>query len=306
MQPIRTASSITFQLRTPPSPFPATLGEISHILLQAVLQTDRPKGGDIAQENGTSSPPLYPPRAPLSKGGRNMEAKEEEQIQREVRGEGKSEAQNAQDLYGKEGKSSGSMEEECPETGGNAERGDGKEEEKEETEEEREKRREQRADVDRHMAKLYITVLQAKHQERSRGGGGEFSRVPTSEGGEEEEESGFLSGFASLGIGELPMCNPSAVPGDFESVRDVFKKAKVRRQGMAIFLFAVFLGGAGVARQGSERAASSCRCVGGGSICVLTGYGRALMVLLPVARAWPFATHPIPFLMELKLSGRTE
>lgn len=147
-----------------------------------------------------------------------------------------------QDLDGKEDKSASSAEEEkqkeSPETGGMAERGDGKEEENEETEEEREKRIEQRADVDRHMAKLYITVLQVKHQEQSRGGGGEFSRVPTGES--EEEEGGFLSGFASLGIGELPMCDPSAVPGDFESVRDVFKKAKVRREVMAISLFAVF------------------------------------------------------------------
>ncbi|CAN0443235.1 unnamed protein product, partial [Ectocarpus sp. 12 AP-2014] len=101
-----------------------------------------------------------------------------------------------------------------------------KREEEEETEEERERRREQRADVDRHMAKLYITVLQAKHLELGRGGGagGEFCKVRTRE--EEEEEEGLVAGFASLGIGELPMCDPAGVPGDFESVRDVFKKAK--------------------------------------------------------------------------------
>lgn len=34
--------------------------------------------------------------------------------------------------------------------------------------------------------------------------------------------------FASLGVGELPMCDPSTIRGDFESIRDVFKKAKVR------------------------------------------------------------------------------
>lgn len=103
-----------------------------------------------------------------------------------------------------------------------------KREEEEGTEEERERRREQRADVDRHMAKLYITVLQAKHLELGRGGGagGEFCKVRTRE--EEEEEEGLVAGFASLGIGELPMCDPAGVPGDFESVRDVFKRAKVR------------------------------------------------------------------------------
>ncbi|CBJ28687.1 conserved unknown protein [Ectocarpus siliculosus] len=101
-----------------------------------------------------------------------------------------------------------------------------KREEEEGTEEERERRREQRADVDRHMAKLYITVLQAKHLELGRGGGagGEFCKVRTRE--EEEEEEGLVAGFASLGIGELPMCDPAGVPGDFESVRDVFKRAK--------------------------------------------------------------------------------
>ncbi|CAB1113679.1 unnamed protein product [Ectocarpus sp. CCAP 1310/34] len=101
-----------------------------------------------------------------------------------------------------------------------------KREEEEETEEERERRREQRADVDRHMAKLYITVLQAKHLELGRGvgAGGAFCKVRTRE--DEEEEEGLVAGFASLGIGELPMCDPADVPGDFESVRDVFKKAK--------------------------------------------------------------------------------
>ncbi|CAM9942424.1 unnamed protein product, partial [Ectocarpus sp. 4 AP-2014] len=101
-----------------------------------------------------------------------------------------------------------------------------REDEEEEPEEERERRREQRADVDRHMAKLYITVLQAKHLEQGRGGGagGEFCKVRTRE--EEEEEEGLVAGFASLGIEELPMCDPAGVLGDFESVRDVFKKAK--------------------------------------------------------------------------------
>lgn len=113
-----------------------------------------------------------------------------------------------------------------------ANEGKREEEEEEETEEERERRREQRADVDRHMAKLYITVLQAKHLEQGRGGGagGEFCKVRTQE--EEEEDKGLEKGFASLGIGELPMCDPEVVPGDFESVRDVFKRAKVRPHHM--------------------------------------------------------------------------
>ena len=112
------------------------------------------------------------------------------------------------------------------------------EETEQETEEERERRREQRADVDRHMAKLYITVLQAKHQELSRGGGGEFSRVPRDE--DEEEGGGFGSGFARLGVGELPMCDPATVPLDFESARDVFKRAKVRYDVTARLFFFVF------------------------------------------------------------------
>lgn len=105
-------------------------------------------------------------------------------------------------------------------------------EKKDEEEEEGEERREQRADVHRHMAKLYINVLQTKHQEhikreedgpfhpekKGRGLGG-------AGGGGRGEEDGLK--FGSLEIGDLPLCDPDEVGDDFESVRDVFKRAKV-------------------------------------------------------------------------------
>lgn len=134
---------------------------------------------------------------------------------------------------------------EVEEAGAVAEKKQGEEEKKEKGEkggggeeetEESETRREQRADVDRHMAKLYITVLQEKHQELSRGGG-EFSRVPRENEDLQEEEDGFGAGFARLGVGELPMCDPITVPLDFESIRDVFKRAKVGHGGGLFFLF---------------------------------------------------------------------
>lgn len=133
----------------------------------------------------------------------------------------------------------------CDRTEGAEEDKIGGQEEEEETEEEREQRREQRADVNRHMAKLYITVLQAKYQEQSRQGGGEFSRVRRHEDGREDDSKLGL-GFASLDIGELPMCDPSTVPADFESVRDVFKKAKVGNSSMPLVWFRSCVHGLGV------------------------------------------------------------
>lgn len=94
-----------------------------------------------------------------------------------------------------------------------------------------EQRREQRADVHRHMAKLYLTVMQTKHEERSLVAAGidpdaESGGSRPTGGKETGEEARGLS-FASLALGDLPNCDPSLVPRDFESVRDVFKRAKV-------------------------------------------------------------------------------
>ncbi|CAM9495753.1 unnamed protein product [Scytosiphon promiscuus] len=193
-------------------------------------------------------PPPPPPPSPSPGGkqdgaemGSSEDAGEKAQEQKtegdEAKGEGGSKAQHQQS----DGKTAAKEEDEKEDDdgGGRKEKGEdaneGAEEkghdEEVETQEEKEQRVEQRADVNRHMAKLYITVLQAKYQERGRQGGGEFSRVRSQEAGEEENEGqkddlGSGLGFASLGIGELPMCDPSDVPSDFESVRNVFKKAK--------------------------------------------------------------------------------
>jgi len=278
----------------------------------------------VVGADGSSSPPLSPPRAPLSEGGQNEGAKEkkgeqkeqEEQINSGVRQEGKDETKNAKYRDGKEGQSGLSAEEReqkgHPKNEGRSdeeEKSEGKEGKEEETEEEREKRTEQRADVDRHMAKLYIMVLQAKHQERSRSGGGEFSRVPTGDT-DDEKEDGFLSGFASLGIGELPMCDPSAVPGDFESVRDVFKKAKVGRAWQFLVLLSVRgWGVCGTAGKGALP--HHCRCFGGGDICFFChiglATGRALFFRSPWVLLGHWPAYPIPFLTNFKLSvGRSK
>lgn len=95
-----------------------------------------------------------------------------------------------------------------------------------------ERRREQLADVHRHMAKLYITVLQVKHNQKAMGDDVEdgASALRSGEDGNESEvvREGAQGGFEGLvGLGELPLCDPFAVRGDFESVREVFKKAKV-------------------------------------------------------------------------------
>ncbi|CAM9425840.1 unnamed protein product [Pylaiella littoralis] len=183
--------------------------------------------------NGNSPPSICPPRPPLPKA---------EEKGREAEGKAK---QGAEQQEKEEQEEDGKGEEGAPESGNNAEEkrennnehrsGDdddaGEETETEtetETEEDRERRREQRADVDRHMAKLYISVLQVKHQEQSRGGGGgTFSKTQGRNIKDAEGHDALgLGGFASLGIGELPLCDPAVVPDDFESVRDVFKKAK--------------------------------------------------------------------------------
>ena len=125
--------------------------------------------------------------------------------------------------------------------------GGAKEAGQEEQEEEGEERRERRADVDRHLANLYISVLEARHKESVAplGGFDPIGKVPprvaaataasarSGKGreGEEErrerEEEEEKLGFVSLGLGDLPLCDPFMVGGDFESVREVFKLARV-------------------------------------------------------------------------------
>lgn len=94
-----------------------------------------------------------------------------------------------------------------------------------------EQRKEQMADLNRHMAKLYIAVLEVKHREKDIAeelGDGEKHVVDVSHDLDASEAERDLEGFASLiGVEELPLCDPRLVGGDFESVRDVFKKAKV-------------------------------------------------------------------------------
>lgn len=91
---------------------------------------------------------------------------------------------------------------------------------------EREERwREQEADLNRHMAKLYITVLQAKCRQR-------VDAEKSSDAGKAavgmNSGDDVFEGFGSLiGQDELPLCDPRVVRGDFESIREVFKKAKV-------------------------------------------------------------------------------
>lgn len=95
--------------------------------------------------------------------------------------------------------------------------------------------REQQAAVHWHVAKLYIGVLQAKHQERGllRESGIDLAELRSAQRAQREstEYAAEELGLESLGFGDLPLCDPLAVEGSFESVRDVFKKAKVRFAG---------------------------------------------------------------------------
>ena len=96
---------------------------------------------------------------------------------------------------------------------------------------ETEQRREQRADVHRHIAKLYIAVLEAKHRERGLlGTGVDLDEVRSAQREERKRAGDATDGldFESLWFGDLPVCDPLAMEGTFESVRNVFKKAKVR------------------------------------------------------------------------------
>lgn len=95
-----------------------------------------------------------------------------------------------------------------------------------------EERREQQAAVHWYVAKLYIDVLQAKHRERGllRESGVDIAELRSAQHAQ-RESTGYAAGelgLESLGFGDLSLCDPLAVEGSFESVRDVFKKAKVR------------------------------------------------------------------------------
>lgn len=193
-----------------------------------------------ANANSGSPPSPRPPPPPSSEEQQEGEGKGDSEEKVEKRqdkkgddeaemGEGECKAEHLQsDGKTKREEEKGGDDGDRAEEGGAEEEGkEGGSEEEGISEEEQETRREQRADVSRHMAKLYITVLQAKYQEQGRQGGGEFSRVRRPEQDGQEDDSGLCPGFASLGIGELPMCDPSAVSSSFESVRDVFKRAKV-------------------------------------------------------------------------------
>ena len=87
-------------------------------------------------------------------------------------------------------------------------------------------------------------MLEARHREStaSRGGFDPIGAVPPpgpapvppgkrpgGEGVEErkEREEEEKLGFVSLGLGDLPLCDPSQIGGDFDAVREVFKLAKV-------------------------------------------------------------------------------
>lgn len=102
--------------------------------------------------------------------------------------------------------------------------------------------REQQAAVHWHVAKLYIGVLQAKHQERGllRESGVDLAELRSAQR-VQRESTGYSAGelgLESLGFGDLPLCDPLAVEGSFESVRDVFKMAKVWRLYMVMgFIF---------------------------------------------------------------------
>lgn len=68
-----------------------------------------------------------------------------------------------------------------------------------------------------------------------------FLKSSAAGGNKDDEEEGPAGFSASLGLGELPMSDPSTIKGDFEDVREVFKKAKVRgstlfarRQGLCL------------------------------------------------------------------------
>ncbi|CAM9265333.1 unnamed protein product [Choristocarpus tenellus] len=86
--------------------------------------------------------------------------------------------------------------------------------------------KERLSDVERHMAQLYILILETKHNEWMQRTDGPDAIVENN-GAEDNDNDKDVLRFSSLKCGELPLSDPQKLSCSFDDARELFKKIKI-------------------------------------------------------------------------------